>query len=259
MMSRADNSESRGTGLEVNTGHRRPLAQFDTAMGGTGPPRWGCLRRGEQLPSRAPLDGPGVGMYTDVHSLAPARSARIFRPCPARAKAVAMGDRTEDDLQRTGDNLRRLMADQGLTIDQLSQQSAVDRRTIKGVLDGAKRAQARTIGRLARGLGVASGEFFVDPARLLYRRFDQDTNPVVLAVIEAHPEVFADWTDFDFDELHSRVGTGGPLTAEGALTAAGEMNAKRELHEKLTVLLESSQAEVIAGIVELMYEKVMQD
>ncbi len=170
-----------------------------------------------------------------------------------------MGDRSEDDLRRTGDNLRRLLADRGLTLEQLSQKSAVDRRTIKGILDGTNRPHLRTIGRLATGLGVASDEFFVDPAQLLYRRFDRDTNPVVEQVIEAHPKVFSGWTTLDFDELHSRMGTGGPLTAEGALTAAREMNAKRQLHEKLTVLLESSQAEVIAGIVELMYEKVVQE
>ena len=76
--------------------------------------------------------------------------------------------------------------------------------------------------------------------------------------MEAHPEIFADWTESDYDELHSRVGTGGPLTAEGALAAARQMNARRELHDKLDVLLESSQAEVIAGIVELMHQKVVE-
>ena len=170
-----------------------------------------------------------------------------------------MGDRSDEDLRKTGDNLRRLMADRGLTTEQLSQKSAVDRRTIKGILDGTKRPHLRTIGRLAKGLGVASDEFFVDPAQLLYRRFDRDTNPVVEEVIEAHPKVFAGWTPIDFDELHSRMGTGGPLTAEGTLAAAREMNSQRQLHEKLTVLLESSQAEVIAGIVELMYERVVQE
>ena len=179
--------------------------------------------------------------------------------CLARCKVAAMGDRSDADLLRTGDNLRRLMADRALTIGQLSQKSAVDRRTIKGILDGTKRPHLRTIGRLARGLEVASDEFFVDPAQLLYRRFDRDTNPVVEEVIEAHSKVFAGWTTLDFDELHSRMGTGGPLTAEGTLAAAREMNTKRELHEKLTVLMESSHAEVIAGIVELMYGKVVQE
>ena len=93
---------------------------------------------------------------------------------------------------------------------------------------------------------------------MLYRHFDRRTNPVVEEVIETHPDVFAGWTTADFDELHSRMGTGGPLTAEGALANARKMNAKRELHEKLNVLLESSQADVIAGIVELIYKRIVE-
>lgn len=170
-----------------------------------------------------------------------------------------MADCQEDSLRRTGDNLRRLMADLALTIEQVAERSGVDKRTIKGILDGAKRPQLRTIGRLAKGLGVSSDEFFVDPAQLLYRRFDRDTNPAVEEAIDTHPNIFAGWTLADFDELHSRFGTGGPLTADGALSAAREMNTKRDLHEKLAVLLESSQAEVIAGIVELLYQKAVKE
>jgi len=170
-----------------------------------------------------------------------------------------MADCPEDSLRRTGDNLRRLMADLALTTEQVAEKSGVDKRTVKGILDGTKRPQPRTIGRLAKGLGVSSDEFFVDPAQLLYRRFDRDTNPAVREAIETHPNIFAGWTMADFDELHSRFGTGGPLTVDGALAAAREMNTKRDLHEKLAVLLESSQAEVIAGIVELLYQKAVKE
>jgi len=169
-----------------------------------------------------------------------------------------MADWTDDTLRKTGDNLRRLMADLGLTTEQVAQKSGVDKRTIRGILDGTNRPQLRTIGRLAKGLGVSSDEFFVDPTQLLYRRFDRDTNPVVKEAIDSHPETFAGWTVADFDELHSRFGTGGPLTIDGALAAARQMNSKRELHDKLAVLLESSQAEVIAGIVELLYRKIIE-
>ncbi len=100
-------------------------------------------------------------------------------------------------------------------------------------------------------------EFFVDPAQLLYRCFDRQTNPLVAEVIETHGELFAGWTQADFDELHSRVGTGGPLTVEGALTAVRHMNQKRELHEKLDLLLESSQAEVAADILKVLYDKIV--
>ena len=169
-----------------------------------------------------------------------------------------MAQRTDETLQKMGDNLRRLMADLGLTVSQVTEQTGVDQRTIKGVLDGTKKPQIRTFGRLAKGLGVSSDEFFVDPAQLLYRHFDEETNLVVEEVVQTHPEVFVGWTTADFEELHSRFGTGGPLTPEGALTAAQEMNGKRKLHEKLSVLLESSQAELVAEMVELLYQKVAQ-
>jgi transcriptional regulator with XRE-family HTH domain len=167
-----------------------------------------------------------------------------------------MADNLDDSLRKTGENLRRLMAERDLTARQVAEASGVDQRTIKGILDGTNKPHPRTIGRLAKGLKVSADEFFLDPAQLAYRHFDRHTNPVVEEVVSAHPAVFAGWNASDFDELHSRVGTGGPLTAEGALAAAREMNTKRELHEKLALLLESSQAEVIAGIVELMYQKV---
>jgi transcriptional regulator with XRE-family HTH domain len=170
-----------------------------------------------------------------------------------------MDDKAREASPKTRDNLRRLMADLGLTIDQVAEKSGLDKRTIRGILDGTAKPQMRTLGRLAKGLGVSSDEFFLEPSQLLYRRFDRDTNPLVQQVVETHPQVFAGWTAIDFDELHSRVGTGGPLTAEGALSAARQMNATRGLQEKLALLLESSQAEVIAEIIELFYRKVVHE
>jgi transcriptional regulator with XRE-family HTH domain len=159
--------------------------------------------------------------------------------------------------QYVQENLRRLIAQLGWTIAQVAEKSGLDRRTIRGLLEGTSRPHARTLHRLARGLGVPSNELFLDPATLLYRHFDRQTNPVVVQVVEEHPELFRGWTEAEFDELHSRVGTGGPLTAEGAVAAAAQMNRNRGLHEKLAVLLESGQAELIRSIVEVMYEKVV--
>ena len=157
----------------------------------------------------------------------------------------------------TGDNLRRLMARLALTIEQVVEKSGLDKRTIKGILDGTNKPQPRTIGRLAEGLEVAADEFFVDPAQLLYRQFDRQTNPVVQEVIDAHPNLFAGWTVADFDELHSRFGAGGPLTAEGTLTAVSDMNRRRELHEKLDLLLESSHAELTCRMLEALCKEVV--
>ena len=153
------------------------------------------------------------------------------------------------------ENLLRLMAAGGLSVRRVAEQTGLDERTIRGILGGGNKPHAQTLHRLADGLGVKVDEFFVDPAQLLYRRFDRHTNPVVAEVIETHGELFDGWTEADFDELHSRVGTGGALTVEGTLQAVRQMNHKRELHEKLDLLLESSHAEVAAGILDVLYEK----
>lgn len=154
------------------------------------------------------------------------------------------------------ENLLRLMAAEGLSVRQVAERTGLDERTIRGILGDSNKPHAHTLHRLAEGLGVKVDEFFVDPAQLLYRRFDQQTNPLVAEAIEAHGELFDGWGEADFDELHSRVGTGGALTIEGALVAVRQMNQKRELHDKLDLLLESSQAEVAAGILNVLYEKV---
>jgi transcriptional regulator with XRE-family HTH domain len=160
--------------------------------------------------------------------------------------------------QHVRENLRRLLTQLGWTIDEVAQRSGLDRRTVRGILEGTLRPQARTLHRLAQGMGVPSNELFLDPAQLLYRHFDRQTNPVVAEVVQDRPEVFVGWTEGDFDELHSRVGTGGPLTAEGTAAVAVEMNRNRGLHEKLALLLESSQADLIRAVVEAMYDKVVE-
>ncbi len=157
------------------------------------------------------------------------------------------------------ENLLRLMAARGLTLCGVAEQTGLHVRTIRGILHGDKKPHAQTLHQLAEGLGVAIEELFVDPAQLIYRRFDRRTNPLVAGVIEDHKELFRGWTEADFDELHSRVGAGGALTADGALVAVRQMNRKRELHDKLDLLLESSHAEVAAGILNVLYEKVVID
>ena len=97
----------------------------------------------------------------------------------ARAVMAKMFRGTVLMVDFAGDNLRRLMTRMGLTIDDVTAKSGVDQRTIQGILDGSKRPHAKTLHRLAAALMVSPDEFFVDPARLAYRCFDQATNPVV--------------------------------------------------------------------------------
>ena len=154
-------------------------------------------------------------------------------------------------------NLRRLMARLDLTIAQVVGRTGIDARTLKGILAGDVRPHARTLHRLAAGLGVAADELFQNPSVLAYRLFDRWTNPVVDEVTADRPELFDGWTESDFDELYSRFGVGGPLTPDGVREAARAMNRNRELHRKLAVVLETSQAELVAQIVDAFYRRIV--
>ncbi len=160
--------------------------------------------------------------------------------------------------EHAGSNLLRLMAYAKLSLHEVAQQTGVDERTIRGITAGGHKPHPRTLHRLADGLGVSVDEFFVDPAQLLYRRFDRQTNPLVEEVLQSQGDLFEGWREADFDELHSRVAAGGALTREGALAAVQQMNRNRELHDKLDVLLESNHAQTIGGIVDLMYGQVVE-
>jgi transcriptional regulator with XRE-family HTH domain len=149
------------------------------------------------------------------------------------------------------------MARFGLSIDEVLQRTGLDERTIKGILRGGAKPHARTLHRLATGLGVSTDEFFQDPSLLAHRTFDRDTNPVVEETIRSHPHLFQGWTQFDFDELYSRFGVGGQLTSSGAVAAAEAMNSKREVLAKVGELLETSHAPLVSGFVELLYEQVV--
>lgn len=156
-----------------------------------------------------------------------------------------------------GENLNRLMAAEGLSIHQVSEKTGLDERTIRGILGGTNKPHAKSLHHLAEGLGVKVDEFFIDPSQLLYRRFDRMTNPMVEEVLQSDPELFDGWLESDFDELHSRMGAGGALTRQGTLAAVGAMNCRRKLHEKLDLILESSQAELIGGMIDLAYGQIV--
>lgn len=158
--------------------------------------------------------------------------------------------------KHAGENLRRLMAERGLSVKELTEQTGLDRRTLGGILDGRHRSHPRTINRLAEGLGVSCDEFFLTPTQLLYRRFDTKANVAVEAVVENHPELFEGWTDADFDELHGRFAANGEISTAEVIGVAGEMNRKRELHDKLAILLESSQQQLVGEILESLYRQV---
>lgn len=152
-------------------------------------------------------------------------------------------------------NLRRLMAREGLTFEEVVAVSGLDERTLRAVARGTNNPHARTLHKLARGLGVSIDELFRPAGRFSPRQFDRATNSLVESVAAAHAETFKNWSEADFDELASRFGTGGQLTEAGVLAAAEAMNAKRDLWRQVSVILESSEAELLAEFVELLYQR----
>ncbi len=151
-------------------------------------------------------------------------------------------------------NIRRLMAREGLTINGLAQRSEIDPRTLKGLLGGDIQPQPRTLHKLAAGLGVTADDLFHDAPRLA-TSFDRQTNPEVAAAIAANPRLFSGWSDGEFDELYSRFGHGGALSPEGAVVAATAMNRRRDLIRKVTLILETGDAELLAQFIELLHKR----
>lgn len=154
-------------------------------------------------------------------------------------------------------NLRRLMAREGLTLAELERRSRLNHRTLKRMLAGNRRPQSRTLHRLAASFNVPIEELFQDPALLRHRVFDRHTNPAVEEAVASHPQLFHGWTAGEFDELYSRFGAGGSLTAEGTLDAVRAMNRRREILAKVTLLLETSEAELLQSIVEQLHRRAV--
>src|SRR5688572_17810582 len=151
-------------------------------------------------------------------------------------------------------NLRRLMARNGLTFESLADAADVDVRTLRSLLHSRRRPHARTLHKLADGLGVSVDELFQpmpdanDCGPAAARAFDRATNPVALAAMAAHPQRFADWTAQEVDELFSRVGTGGELNEMGVAEAVDLIESRRDVLEKAAIILETEEAEILRGI-----------
>lgn len=153
-------------------------------------------------------------------------------------------------------NLRRLMARDGLTFEEVVAATELDERTLRGVVRGTTNPHARTLHKLAHGLDVPIDDLFRPPGRVSPQQFDRATNSLVESVVADHAGAFANWSEADFDELYSRFGTGGQLTEEGILAAAQAMNARRDVWRQVSVVLESSEAELLAEFIDLLYCRV---
>ena len=157
-----------------------------------------------------------------------------------------------------GKNVRRLMARMNMTLQEVVEASGLDERTVRSIMQGVSRPHARTLHKLAEGLGVDVDELFQDSRQTGQSAFDRATNPSVTAAIDAQPELFADWTPAEFDDLFSRVAVGGELTEAGVLAAAETIGERRQLLGQVSLILESGEADLLREFVEMLYRRVTQ-
>lgn len=164
---------------------------------------------------------------------------------------------SRDGCQTHALNLRRLMARFGLTIRDVVERTALDPRTVKGILDGTVRPHASTLHQLAAGLAVDVDELFQTGGSLAFRTFDRKTNPAIDQAVAEHPEWFADWSTADFDELASQVGVGGALSPVGVAEAARRLNRKRAALRKTSIIMETDLGAILEGVIGLLYERAV--
>jgi transcriptional regulator with XRE-family HTH domain len=162
---------------------------------------------------------------------------------------------TRRDAATVALNLRRHMAQAGMTYEDVVSATELDERTIRGLARGTTNPHSKTLHKLAQGLSIEIGDLFRSPGLHSPRRFDRATNTLVREVVTANAYPFQNWSDSDFDELFSRFGTGGQLTEAGVLAAAEEMNEKRDLWRQVGVIMESGEAKLLTDFVELLYRR----
>ena len=155
-------------------------------------------------------------------------------------------------------NLRRAMVRLGLTLDGVVERTGLDRRTVRRLLAGdGPRPQARTLHRLATGLDLPAEALFENPNWAARRALDRDTNPAVDELLAREPRLVEGWGPGELDELYSRFGAGGGLTEAGVRAAIEAMKVRREVLAKVALVLETDAAELLVGMVDLLYGRVL--
>lgn len=222
-------------------------------MASCGPENWlaaivfgdpaGC-HRVEALDSRRRM------AYTFVHI------PYLEPPCPIICTTVNGTSLTQRDAATVAINVRRHMARAGLTFEDVVTATELDERTVRGIVRGTKNPHARTLHKLANGLGVTVDDLFQRAGLHSARQFDRVTNSLVSSFVNAHPDMFHNWSEAEFDELYSRFGTGGQLTEHGIAAAAQATNVKRNVWRQVSVILESGEAKLLTEFIELLYGRV---
>lgn len=164
---------------------------------------------------------------------------------------------------RLSRNLAAILRARRMTPAGLAAQAGIDEAIVRALVRGEiTRPSLTTLDPLAAALGIDVSELLAPDSCAIERRgdargFDRRTNPLVAEVAAAHPQLFQDWTPADYDDLYSRFGVGGPLSAEGTLACAQAINDRRALALKVAVLLETEHGAALAQTVDRLYSSAV--
>lgn len=168
--------------------------------------------------------------------------------------AVSADDESPQPL--LGQKIREQRAHRGWDQSRLAREAGISRTTLSQLENGkGPEPRPSTVGKVSQALGLPPAWW--DQDRDAASAFDRATNPEVQAVADRHPEIFANLTSTDWEELHSVFGTGGALTEEGVLTQVARLQEKRELIRQLEVVLETHLGEAATAMIRGLYERVV--
>jgi hypothetical protein len=94
------------------------------------------------------------------------------------------------------------------------------------------------------------------PDQGLQRRYDEATQPELLAWLEQNPERAGALQADELDELFSLQGTGGPLTQFGVLHFVDLIERKRALRSQVDAIAGTEYLTLLEQLVGLLYEKI---
>lgn len=182
----------------------------------------------------------GSAMFGGVHVSAPIQ------------QNVSHGASTELGRKLNAERLKR-----GLDLGDLADRAGVSRTTLYQICrGGVQKPRCSTLRKLADALGVPVAVLAEQSAATPLpfsagnHEFDRYTNYCVQDICEERPELFAGWTEDEWDELYSTFGTGGELTPQGVCETARHINRKREVIRRLSIVLETHLADVAVSVID---------
>jgi len=177
-----------------------------------------------------------------------------------------------DNSAKLAVKIARLVQERGWNMEEFARNSGLNRLTVRQILqEGTRRLHNATVSACACALGLAVSELRDLPLEMLLarinsasaagteaalRRYEQATQPELLAWLERNPDRARRLTSAELDELLSLQGTGGPMTAFGVEHFVELIERKRKLKEQIDAIAGTEYLELLEQMVRLMYEKI---